>query len=171
MNIGHKIENKNKVIMVEVGDGNQTSIQENYDEDDSEDEQSLIYKESNTAKGFRIIIFSTRTRIEQNRSFESEASAKDQRFDNIEPDDDIEDPSEIIDTNTMVHCLSFIHNNNSNDNDGNIVKLEFPMPYKELQKYMAALFKRMGGVGEVWFGVNINKKTLRVVSFSLRRIE
>ncbi len=60
--------------------------------------------------------------------------------------------------------------NHNKETDNGVCDFEFPMPYKELQKYMASLFKKMGGDGEVWFRCSIDKKAGKVISSNFGRL-
>ncbi len=80
----------------------------------------------------------------------------------------IENSSQLVTANKMVSTGS--ENKNDVYITKEILKFEFSMFYKDVQKYMAVLFRKQGGNGKVWFSGKIDKKTGVVISSTLGKI-
>jgi len=58
----------------------------------------------------------------------------------------------------------------THDNNKDVLPFEFSMFYRDLQKYMAASYKRLGNNGKVWFSGKIDKRIGVVTAANLGRL-
>lgn len=173
-------EDKKGVIVAEVGGNSQTTIQEDYNEEDERDNEQSVSNELPHKKdrNFAAQLTSIQEQEQQQpqnqyRPHESEIkspNSKDQHFDSVEPEDVPDDPSQMIAEDKTVLTKSSIYNNESDNNNDHIIYFEFSLPYREISEHMRLLFRVIGNEGGVWFSGSIDKINGKVISSKIGRL-
>lgn len=59
---------------------------------------------------------------------------------------------------------------NENDDGMTMMDFEFPLVFRNTQRYMSSLYLKVGSGGKVWFNGRIDKKTEKVIAAYIGKI-
>ncbi len=94
---------------------------------------------------------------------ESEQEQLKKKIDDAKSERSSEESNQLNDLDKTVIDISTAMNEHHKDISNSVLHLEFCIQYKELQRYMAVLFRRLGDKGKVWFNIKIDKEEEKII--------